>query len=478
MTDFSLRFEKDLLNCLKILVSKKNYKKILKQNDYDFSQCFVKGMIAKLSGSEAFKLFTLDLYSKKLLKRYYFNSLEEIDVAKIFLERYKLKTVLILNNKNIYYFNTYLLKMVIKTLLFFLGNKIDKPIKNLNKVFFYIIGLHSVNFVISEKIYPKTKRIFSKFFIFKNFFYFFTNQKNFFIQSYLSNEYLLIHKMWLNFFLIQGSIAVLKPKIIISFEGDAWDHEMLYLLSKKIGFKSIVIQTSTDIELVQKAGFHNLRQTKMLVWGKHYQKIYYKNCPNQKIIKVVGNLLINKKKILFKDKIGILLQRENNKISFENLEKFKEVVNWLCETFNKKIIIRPHPLDKEDYYDLKKMNFKNEIIIHHPRKVSIGETLNECSIIFAKYTSTIVEAASIGTIPIILDTSLRFEKKINDLKNYDPPLISNSINQIKKSVTILQNNPKKRVYISRKITSNFKDHINYFGKDSLKRIKSEIKTEL
>ena len=82
----------------------------------------------------------------------------------------------------------------------------------------------------------------------------------------------------------------------------------------------------------------------MLVWGKHYQKIYYKNCPNQKIIKVVGNSLISKKKKLSKNKIGILLQRRNNKISSEDLEKFKKLINWLCKTFNKKIIIRASSL--------------------------------------------------------------------------------------------------------------------------------------
>lgn len=478
MTDFSIRFEKDLLNCLKILVSKKKYKKILKQNDYDFSNCFVKGLIAKLSSSNEFQLFVLDLYSKKLLKKYYFSLVEEIDVAEIFLKKYKAKTSLIFKNKFNYYCYNYLSKMIIKILIFFLSNQNNNHLRNLNNIFFYIIGYHSIGYEISKKIYSDTKKIFTKFFILKNFLYFFTTQKNFFIKSYSSNDYLLINKMLLNFFLIQRSITILKPKIIVSFEGDAWDHEMLYLLSKKIGFKSIVIQTATDLEVFQKAGFHNLKQTKMLVWGKHYQKIYQKICPNQKIIKVVGNLLIFKKKKFKRNKIGILLQKRNNKISFENLEKFKELVYWLCKTFDKKIIIRPHPLDDDDYYNLKNMTFKKKIIIHDPKRVPIGETLNECSMIFAKYTSTIVEAASSGIVPVILETSLKFEKKIDDLRNFDPPLISRSINQIKKTITILHNNDKKRGYISRNISNKFRNHINYFGKDSLKRIKSEIKAEI
>ena len=104
MTDFSIRFEKDLLSCLKILVSKKKYKKILKQDDYDFSNCFVKGYISLLSGSKEFLLFIKDLYSKKLLKKYYFSSVDEIEIAEIFLKKYKLKTSLFFKNKFIYYF--------------------------------------------------------------------------------------------------------------------------------------------------------------------------------------------------------------------------------------------------------------------------------------------------------------------------------------------------------------------------------------
>ena len=93
----------------------------------------------------------------------------------------------------------------------------------------------------------------------------------------------------------------------------------------------------------------------------------------------------------------------------------------------------------------------------------MGKTLNECSIVFVKYSSTVVEAASIGVIPVILDSSLKFEKKIDEL-NYDPPLISRSIDQIKKTITILYNNNKKRGHISKKISNKFRNHINYFGK--------------
>ena len=132
------------------------------------------------------------------------------------------------------------------------------------------------------------------------------------------------------------------------------------------------------------------------------------------------------------------------KLYSDNHDKFKELIDWLCITFNKEIIIRPHPLDNDDYYNLKKMDFNNGVTIHDPRKVSIGETYNECSIIFSKYSSSIIEAASIGVIPIIFGASLRFEKKINDLRNFNPPLISSSVHQVKESIIILKKNHKKR----------------------------------
>ena len=472
---YSSRFEKDILFGLNILVSKKNYKKILKQSDYDFTKCFIKGLISLLTSSNEFTRFMFHIYSKNLDERYFFNTLEEIEVAEIILKKYKFKTLLILKNKFIYYFQTYLSKIIIKTLIFFLNNQGNKPLKNLNNVFFYFLGPNASKDVLSDKIFPRKKKILTKFLLFKNLTYLFSNQKNFYIKNYFNNNYIFINRMFLIFFLIQKSIIIAKPKIVVTFEGDAWDHDMLYLLSKKIGFKCINIQTATDIESFQKAGFHNMEQTKLLVWGKHYKNIYRKICPDQKVIKVVGNALIFKKKKLHKNKIGIILQNNTElKLYSDNHDKFKELIDWLCITFNKEIIIRPHPLDNDDYYNLKKMDFNNGVTIHDPRKVSIGETYNECSIIFSKYSSSIIEAASIGVIPIIFGASLRFEKKINDLRNFNPPLISSSVHQVKESIIILKKNHKKRKFLSKKIRNKFKNHINYFEKDAIERIKSEI----
>ena len=159
---YSSRFEKDLLICSKTLVSKKNYKKILKQSDYDFTNCFIRGLFGQLSGSKEFCRFVLHLYSKKLLKRYKFVSLEEIEIAEIFLKKYKSKTLLILKNKFIYNFQTYLLRIIIKTLVFFFDNQENEPLKNLNNVFFYVLGQNATKNNLCETIYSKKKKNFYK----------------------------------------------------------------------------------------------------------------------------------------------------------------------------------------------------------------------------------------------------------------------------------------------------------------------------
>tara|TARA_Y100000294_G_scaffold177993_1_gene206222 strand:- start:1017 stop:2453 length:1437 start_codon:yes stop_codon:yes gene_type:complete len=475
MTYFSIKFEKDLLYSLKILSSDKKLKNILNESEYNFTNCFIKGLIGSLSASREFEIFISDLYSRKLKKKYFFNSLEEMEVAKILLKKYKLKTSLGFQNKIKYFIYLFIFKIILK-LLICLNKILDKKSNiHLKNIYFYIINLRNIK--VAEKIGATRKNTFNKFLIFKNILNLFSKKQNFFLKKYVNNKFLSIQRMWLNFYLIQSSVLILKPKMILSFEGDAWDHEMLYLLSKKIGFKSLCIQTATDLETFQKAGFHNLRHTKLLVWGKHYKNIYSKISSGQSI-KIVGDILLDEKtKSKDKKYIGVLLQKKNNKISEKNLEKFKYLVKWLFKEFNGKIIIRPHPADKDDYYNLQSLISNNDAIIHNPNEVSIGTTLNECSMVFAKYSSTIVEAASVGVIPVILDTSLKFEAKIEDLRKYNPILISNSVEQIKKSITILQNNGKKREFIKKKIISNFKNHINYFGKDSLKLIKSEIMNE-
>ena len=150
-----------------------------------------------------------------------------------------------------------------------------------------------------------------------------------------------------------------------------------------MGFSSICIQSATDIENFKKAGFHNMQQTKYLVWGEYYKKLFKKISPKLNTV-VVGNFLIDKKLDKKKKNIGIILQLRNSKVPKKLLDDFKELIKWLSIYYQANIIIRPHPRDREDYYNLNELIKDRNITIHHPDNYTIGQTLRKCSIIIAK----------------------------------------------------------------------------------------------
>ena len=84
-TNISKRYEKDLLKALNIYVSFNSIKSNLIIENLDFKEAFIKGCIGLLGNSVKFQNFIRDLYYNKLKKKYYFASIEEIDLANIFI---------------------------------------------------------------------------------------------------------------------------------------------------------------------------------------------------------------------------------------------------------------------------------------------------------------------------------------------------------------------------------------------------------
>ena len=475
MQNLSTRFEKDLIYSINIFTNSKNLKPLLNIHEYNFSNSYTKALVAIISSSHLFLNFTNDLYLNKLNKKYYFNSVEEKEIAKILLKKYKLKSQVFLKFKNFYKIKILFSYLTIHLLIF-----INKIISSSGKLklkdfVFYVNQKKQIKQI--KKLFPNKNDIYiSRFYFFKKLHEIFQRRNNYFITSFKKNNYLYFQRIFINFFFIQLSVIIKKPKIILFFEGDDYKFELLNLLSKKLEFKTICIQNATDIEEFTKAGFHNMNHYKYYTWGNVYSDLFNKISPNVKT-KVVGNFLIDNKSKK-KEYIGIILQKKNNKVSEKLNKNFLKFINWLVENYEKNIIIRPHPLDHKNFYNIEEITKNKKIVIHNPIDFSIGETLSKCKIIVTIYSSTIVEAASLGVIPLIFNDFAKFEKSVSKLKKFNPSLITGSFENAKKIIILLEKDQHKFDLIKKKLLINFRQHINYFGKNALKIIKKDIEKEL
>jgi hypothetical protein len=475
--DLRGKYEKDILNFLRIYANSSLLIHDLKINSYDFREAFIKACIGHLGSSENFLYFIKDFYFNNLKKRYFFYSKEEIDVARLFVESVEKKVNFFLKLRIRYLVVIFFYKFIIILINFLkFFTKTKKNNLNFKNVGFYInknSELLRASKINMKEIFYLKKNSYIKFFL--NYFNF--DKKFFFLNGYYfsKSKYHVVYKVLISFFLIQQEIFLKKKKVIVSFEGDHYDHEIIYILTKVFKIKSVCIQSATDLNIFPKAGFHNIHQNKYLVWGPHYKKIFRKISPLSNPI-VSGNYLINSKhKNLNTDKIGIFLKQKNDFLNKEEIIGFEKFINWLIINFKNKILIRPHPSDKNDDFNI--LRYKNEIIIENPNNVTVGETLSKCSFLIANNSSVIIEAISIGVIPIVYNKNIIFDKNISCLEKINYNLISSDIEILKKSLERLLSNQSYYKFINTKLRKKFKNYIYYNGVSSLKKIKKILSKE-
>ena len=469
------QYEKDSLNFINIYANSLFLSKFLKIESYDFREAFIKSCIGHLGGSKRFIDFSRDFYTKKLKKNYFFHSQEEIDIGKLFIRSINKKNINFALKKKfnykikVYFFSSII--FLINCVKFFIKNKKETP--KFKSEAFYIS--QESDKTRANHIYKKkhlSKINFNKFFLNK-----FKLDKNFFFLNnyhFSKSKHLLVLKLLVSFFLIQQEIFFQKIRTIVLFEGDHSDHEIIFLITKAFNIKSICLQTGAELNILPKAGFHNINHSKYLVWGVYYKKFFKKTSPNLKTI-IVGDYLLNNelKKRHNKKKIGIFLQTKNAHLNTKEMKEFQNFVNWLILNFKKDILIRVHPGDTDDDFDI--LKYKNELEIDDPKKIKLGESLSKCSIMVCYYSSTIITALSMGVIPIIFDKNFVFEKNLQSLNKNKVKIISSDFEILKKAIYKINSDQNYSRLLSAKLKKQFKSHIKYKGKKSLLKIKLIIK---
>jgi len=201
-------------------------------------------------------------------------------------------------------------------------------------------------------------------------------------------------------------------------------------------------------------------------------EIFKRLSPNLKI-EIVGNYFLSshddKKK-----KIGILLQK-NSFLHMKEFNEFNNFIEWCVLKYKKKILIRLHPQDPNSYFNLlqKKVNFE----IHDPTEKDIGESLSKCFCIVTFFSSTIIEAISLGIVPVIYSKNFFLGSEFKKLNHRNIKIQSDRIEDLKKTLEYLTSNPKYRKKIGYFLKSKFKKYIYCNDIRSLKKIKKILNDE-
>ena len=470
-------FEEFTAKIIKKFINRYKDELRLKFKGLNLERSCEKYLYYKINSSDSFYSFFIDIKKNKLKKNYTFECYELQLLALELKKIYKLKNIKIYYKKN--YVKKFLFLIIYSAFLLFSflftfrenNNKNIISILNHNKFkkeFEFLFNKIKIKIIYAQyaRFIPLSALCLLKL-NFKVYFKNIINQKKFFFM----------HGIYLRTYIYDSIISMNNPLFIFFYEGDAVDHEICSEIAKKKNIKSICLQWGSTLYNKPKSSFRNSGYSTLLAWGKNYADIFHKHNPNVNI-EIIGTPHL-KSYAYKKNKILFLLPQKSHQFISNELEKFYKFIKWTSEKFPGKVIVRTHPQDSLKM-TTKNLNYTQKITIEDSKKISLAKSLSRSFFFIIAGSSAIFEAANLGVIPLLYAESKRtiWNPNIQNLKkNYPIKLFEDKeIFKLRKTIITLESNKALRKRISKKVATNFKNEISFFGPPSIRKFNNYIKS--
>ena len=437
----------------KILNAYEKYNLGLKFNSI-LKKAYLKYLGIELLNSKEFLKIYDDFNNNKLKNYYFLKDYEIYLLTKIFCKNNKVNTKLYYS-KFVNYFFLFLNLSTIIFKIYFI--KFYKYKETKNKYLFYFEDLRNYNQVNYSKIIkPKPINIDKKYLFNKSNFSFSDLIKVF---KFKDKSKIRLMNLNLKALLYLKALKKIKPKIVFFVEGDSPDQDIISNFSTQINYKTCCFQWGSITGKNIKYGFKNMSHNYFFTWSDYYLKIFKKFNKKTKFI-INGNPLI--KNIKPKNKILFLVHPKTVFINKAEDLELNNLIKILTNKLKKKIIIRYHMLSKYKKLD--------EVVTHNQNNTRLIKSLEMSFCTIAIKSSAIIEASSLGIIPLILKKdpkTLGYE--FNQLKNIrNNSLIFKNQSDVLKFLEEIISNIKLRKEISKDLKRKFLFLIKYNGTTSIK----------
>lgn len=200
-------------------------------------------------------------------------------------------------------------------------------------------------------------------------------------------------------------VAKSRVRAIVVPEGNAAIYEIVRLAAASQGVPTICAQHGWSP--IAHTGFRNLHFSKMLVWGDLFAELLAPFNPVQKFIVTglpVPIARMRQRAIGEPVKaVGFFLQKGGEAFDDKVWRDFLALIGWLAAAYPEvNVIVRDHPstpgLDAGERVllgDGENLRFMN------PATHTLAEVLEACDIVASVYSTTLLEAISVGAVPLI-----------------------------------------------------------------------------
>lgn len=214
---------------------------------------------------------------------------------------------------------------------------------------------------------------------------------------------------------LDAVLRAARPGVVVLPEGNAADDEVINRVARRAGIPVVCMQQGWAPFV--HTGFRDMSYAAMLVWGEEFAELLRPFNPDQPFI-AAGNYHVPDIAAVPPAKrrgVAFFCPGEGGWLDDEDeAQLVRLAVKLAAFAPDEPIYVRPHPTTPLSAAMMRELSAQPNIQVSDSRQEPLGEVLAKARISVSVYSSTILESAAAGIVPVIFN--------ITSLPRYSPDL--------------------------------------------------------
>jgi hypothetical protein len=202
-------------------------------------------------------------------------------------------------------------------------------------------------------------------------------------------------------------LEALRPQRVVVIEGNAPTDEILNRAAHSKGIACACLQQGWSP--VIHSGFRNMSYDQMAIWGRGFGDLLAPHNPDQEFV-VTGSHMLEQdsgpsglaEELRGRPAAGFFLQGTSPVIEPEHLAALNLVALRAADELpDVAIVVREHPGAPLAERDRAEFELRDNVVFAPPSTARLRDVLGAVSVAVSIYSTTLVEAAALGVIPLV-----------------------------------------------------------------------------
>ena len=213
---------------------------------------------------------------------------------------------------------------------------------------------------------------------------------------------------------VRAALEGLRPDCIVVPEGNAPIAELVNRAAKSLSVPTLCIQQGWSP--VVHPGFRNMTYSAMCVWGEGFAELLAGHNPNQRFIATGNHIIACRRQRDDRNRNAVVFFLQKSFLITEAAwNHMLGLIVWTAREFpGGEVRVREHPSAPLTESEIATFDGLPNVRVVPPEQETLNDALDGCRVAVAMYSTTILEAAATGAVPLILN--------VNGFEHYSPDI--------------------------------------------------------